>query len=118
MERVRCGRGPARSAAVDGHTLSLTVIDGWMSSQHAELKSAGGCWEMADLDSKNGSLVNGARVQMAALGDGDLIQLGRTFFRFRTTLAREGPAVVDPAGLAPGTTGLSTLSPRFRAVLE
>src|SRR5438105_6056391 len=62
IERVRCRRGRARSATVEGRTLTVAVADGWMSSQHAELRSTGGGWELADLGSKNGSLLNGARV--------------------------------------------------------
>ena len=60
--RVRLGRGAARSADTDGEgSLALRIADGWMSSGHAELRLSGGRWEVADLDSKNGSFLNGVR---------------------------------------------------------
>ena len=116
--RVRLGRGAARSADTDGEgSLALRIADGWMSSGHAELRLSGGRWEVADLDSKNGSFLNGVRVRAAPLADGDLLQLGRTFFRFCAEMADGGPAILDAAELQPGPAVLQTFSPAFADVL-
>jgi pSer/pThr/pTyr-binding forkhead associated (FHA) protein len=37
---------------------------------------------LEDLQSTNGTQVNGKRVRSAALADGDEIQIGKTLFRF------------------------------------
>ena len=117
IARVRIQRGRARSARIDGDELEIEIPDSWMSSRHAELRSAAGRWELHDLDSKNGSRVNGERVKSALLGDGELVQLGGTFLRFRTGLAGGGPALLDFRELMPGPCGLPTLSPLFGALL-
>jgi transcriptional regulator with PAS, ATPase and Fis domain len=86
-----------------------------MSSRHAELRRDSDGWQLVDLDSKNGSLVNGARVQAARIGDGDLIQLAHTFFRFHAAQQIVG----SMASIARGTGGvLTTLSPVFAAVIS
>ena len=117
IARVRIQRGRARSARIDGNELDIDIPDSWMSSQHAELRPTAGGWELHDLDSKNGSLVNRARVKSALLGDGELVQLGGTFLRFRAAQDDGGPALLDFRDLAPGPCGLHTLSPVFAALL-
>jgi DNA-binding NtrC family response regulator len=117
IELVRFQRGRARSAELEGPVLTVRVPDGWMSSEHAELRRAGQLWQLIDLQSKNGSLVRGVRERVAPVGDGDLLQLGRTFFRFHAALAIEGPTLLDAADLPPGPLGLRTLSAAFAAKL-
>jgi sigma-54 dependent transcriptional regulator, acetoin dehydrogenase operon transcriptional activator AcoR len=119
VRRVRLGRGPERSARLDDDgVVDVAVPDGWMSSRHAELLRVGDVWELTDLGSKNGTLKNGARVRGTdgvPVGDGDLLQLGHTFFRFREELPVSGPAFVDARDL-PEQAG--SLSPAFAVVIE
>lgn len=62
------GRGPE-------NTLRLTERN--VSRQHASLRRENGRWLLVDLDSYNGSYINGQRVPgQQELADGDLIQLG------------------------------------------
>jgi diguanylate cyclase (GGDEF)-like protein len=62
---------------------SLTIADGSVSRihSHIEPRETGG-YRLADLNSRNGTFVNGARVTLADLKDGDYLQLGECVFRF------------------------------------
>ena len=78
--KVRFGRREKRFAGVDSDLVSIEIPDRWMSSRHAELRLGERGWQLADLDSKNGTRRNEERVQSAAVGDGDRFQLGHTLF--------------------------------------
>ena len=84
------GRGdapPERTLVGGRRTLHLRVDDGQASSTHASVAKAYGRWVLRDLGSKNGTRVNGRRVDQHSLDDGDLLEIGRTFFLFRDRLA-------------------------------
>jgi hypothetical protein len=54
----------------------VQVHDANVSRRHAELRREGQSWWLVDLDSTNGTELNGKRVQRAKLEDGDTITLG------------------------------------------
>jgi transcriptional regulator of acetoin/glycerol metabolism len=83
LEEVRIGRGTPRSWRRTGRTLELVVDDHEISRKHAVLRHNDDVWELTDLDSKNGTKVNGTRVSRAALVDGDVIELGAVSFVFK-----------------------------------
>ena len=56
----------------------LQVEDANVSRRHAELRREGSSWWLVDLDSTNGTELNGKRVQRMQLDDGDTITLGAT----------------------------------------
>jgi len=56
----------------------VQVPDANVSRRHAELRQEGSSWWVVDLDSTNGTEVNGQRVPRAKLSDGDTITLGST----------------------------------------
>lgn len=88
-EQVLIGRGEGRPtrAVVDGRrTLRLFLADGQASSHHVSVAKAHGRWVIRDLGSKNGTRVNGRRVEQQGLEDGDLIEIGRTFLLYRDAL--------------------------------
>ncbi len=97
VHEVSIGRGSPRVAeragAAPSTRLSLRVPDRWMSSRHARLTCSFGRWILEDQGSKNGSQINGAPTQRAELRDGDLFELGHTFFLFRRAVE---PAPGDP----------------------
>jgi pSer/pThr/pTyr-binding forkhead associated (FHA) protein len=66
----------------------LQVPDANVSRRHAELRHEGSSWWVVDLDSTNGTDVNGKRVPRAKLASGDTITLGETELVF----ARRGGA--------------------------
>jgi MoxR-like ATPase len=52
------------------------IDDGLVSTQHARITWDKGQWALADLQSSNGTLVNGNAIDTVVLKEGDLIQIG------------------------------------------
>lgn len=48
----------------------------YVSGHHGRLEQQGGIWHYLDLNSTNGTFVNGQRVQSVALQDGDILRIG------------------------------------------
>ena len=70
------GRSPNADVTIDHPTVSR---------QHARLKWINGRYRLFDLGSKNGTMVNGKRVQSTMLRDGDKVQLGDVVLSFRSS---------------------------------
>src|SRR5262249_48539328 len=123
-EEVVIGRSSeregVRATPGAGGRSTWSVPDTWISSTHAIIRRSAGGWSIEDAKSKNGTLVNGRPTQTAALADGDLIELGQTFFLFRESLATwpTSPDFVDTSGLRPTAPGLVTLVPPFAEELK
>ena len=62
----------------------LVVFDAGVSRQHAVIRKDAMGYRIADLGSRNGTLVNGVPVAEEALSEGDLITLGSVSLRFST----------------------------------
>ena len=60
----------------------LQVEDANVSRRHAELRREGPSWWIVDLESTNGTELNGKRVTKSKLNDGDTITLGGTELAF------------------------------------
>jgi transcriptional regulator with GAF, ATPase, and Fis domain len=103
-----------------GGRFTMAVPDPWMSSSHAVLRRVVGDWIIEDARSKNGTLIDGKMTARATLADGDLIELGHTFFLFRKFLAASGASqpVVDAGALRPPAPGLGTLVPALAEEFE
>lgn len=54
----------------------IQLLSDGVSRHHARLTASAVGWEIRDMDSTNGVLVNGVKTKMARLKDGDRIQLG------------------------------------------
>lgn len=116
VEVVSLARGePIVDRSVPGR-LAIRLPDPRMSSSHAELRESSG-WRLEDTGSKNGCFVNGERRREAPIRDGDVIELGWTFFLFKESLPL-------PIGQAPDLdakarpTRLSTLSPTLARAFQ
>ncbi len=120
IDEVSFGRADQRSSSradeAGKRTLRLGIADRWMSGQHAKVSRVLRSWVLEDTKSKNGVRRNGEAVQRAELVDGDVLELGRTFFLFRA----DQPAASDLESetLKPAAPGLATLSPGLSAQLE
>ncbi len=68
------GRDPSNAVPLDR--------DNTASRRHAQISDAGGAYQLQDLGSSNGTLVNGARVSEIVLNPGDEVAIGGTRFRF------------------------------------
>ncbi|WP_394822899.1 sigma 54-interacting transcriptional regulator [Pendulispora albinea] len=118
MAQVVFGRGSSRAIGRQQigtpNQLSVRMADPWLSSTHARLTYVLRRWVLEDAGSKNGCIVQGVRKAQAQLVDGDIIELGYTFFIFREDLAHEpgDPAIFEAPRAEGGAAGkLSTLIP-------
>ncbi len=64
-----------------GRQADLALSEATMSRSHAALVYAEGQWFLEDLDSTNGTLLNGSRTSRAPVKTGDELQLGRLVLR-------------------------------------
>ena len=78
---VGLGAAPSTIGRVPESTIVLS--DPNASRHHAELHLDGDSFELVDLGSTNGSLVNGVRVSRQLLVDGDELTFGTIDLRFR-----------------------------------
>ena len=69
---LRIGRGPDND---------VVISDLSVSRHHAELRRTGDAYQIVDLDSHNGTFVNGQRVGSAPLAEGDIVGIGPSTFR-------------------------------------
>jgi transcriptional regulator with AAA-type ATPase domain len=116
LDQVVLGRGDARRWERDaaGRRLVIGIPDVRMSQAHARLVRAGNRWSVEDTGSKNGVILRGARHERVTLEDGDIFELGHTFFLFRdapTPVPAPLPLDVDAAQLQPAAAGLLTFVP-------
>ncbi len=56
----------------------LVLSDPGISRHHARVGASDGAWVLHDLQSTNGTFVNGTRVAQARIGKGDVVTLGST----------------------------------------
>lgn len=120
VDVVELNRGPARRLERAGRTLRVTVADQSMSSEHARIERTTEGWELVDCGSKNGTLVNGAKIDRAPLGDSDVILAGHTIFVYRAPVPiPRGVGPVDRIELgADVPNALQTLNVALHAQLS
>jgi Nif-specific regulatory protein len=93
---------------------TIVLLDEHASRAHARLHYEDGCWHLADLESRNGTRLDGQPVRRAVpLAHGQEILIGATRLRFSldtsdTQTAHPSPAtqVIEPPGVS--TTSLQT----------
>ena len=61
---------------------AIQLHDTEVSRQHAEVRRIAGAYVVTDLNSSNGTFVNGKRVREHVLASGDQLQVGRTLMLF------------------------------------
>jgi DNA-binding NtrC family response regulator len=115
VSAVVIGRGERGSerTGVRGRELVVRVPDEKMSSSHARLEATGRGFTVRDLDSKNGTLVNGEPCPSGKLSDGDVLEVGQTFFVYREQVASlpgDLPVVVGSSDQR-AVLALATLQP-------
>ncbi len=119
---IRLDAGPTVLGRDEGTGILGFPTDTRVSRHHAELTVTEAFSRVCirDLDSKNGTFVNGRKVSELHLVDGDLIRLGESFLLVRWHHRAEEPAS-DLSGRAPTMIELRTavdkLDPFVRRVL-
>ena len=108
------GRGAPRGERAETGSetqLRVEVPDRFLSASHAVLQRVFGRWVLGDAGSRNGTFVDGARVEHADLHDGAVFEIGHSFFVFRAS----GGAEPVPG---PGSDrSVGSLQPAFEAQL-
>lgn len=69
----------------DAVKCDVILSDTKLSAQHARIRQEGEEFIFYDLASKNGSFINGVRVQRQILADDDIITVGTTKLVFKVT---------------------------------
>ena len=98
VEFRRSSLGNFTATTEDG-VLRLGLPHPWVSSHHADLELEGTA-ELVDLDSRNGTLVEGDMIERAVLASGDVFEVGRCFFALRETKAPVHEAAAGPHPVA------------------
>jgi transcriptional regulator of acetoin/glycerol metabolism len=120
IDEVTVGRGTDRIAARTADRLALSMPGGWLSSAHLRIHRDGPRWLLEDVQSRNGTRVNGESVVHHALRDGDLVEAGHTLILFREAL-HAPPAVAldfDTRSASWPGPGLETLVPAFAGEID
>jgi MoxR-like ATPase len=91
---------------------NLPLNDSKVSRRHAKLYFENGVWNLADLDSANGTALNHQPVTISVLRENDVVSIGATTFIFKKDSAPE-VAVAAPA--APAPTAKPEVKPESKA---
>ncbi len=99
---LRWGRGEADAVEAAAGRATMTIDDPSLSVQHAKLTRlmlmGSPSYMVEDLDSVNGCLVNGERIQEpTVLEDGDVVETGQTFWKFHHRAVAHVEALVAAA---------------------
>ncbi|MEV4124150.1 FHA domain-containing protein [Nocardia sp. NPDC049707] len=94
----------------------IVAHDLMLSRHHAELRTIGdGKYRIVDLDSHNGTYVNGHRIDAADLSESDLIGMGHTTFRLVGDELRE---FVDTGDVSVSVQSLTVRTPDGKVLLD
>jgi DNA-binding NtrC family response regulator len=121
VNEVILGRSEARSVTRTSRhgytTMRVGLPARSMSSTHARLVRAQGTWILEDAGSRNGSFLNGRRIERFAVSDKDVIEAGHVLLLLRERVEMvDGPADVDAAA-SHHEPGWGTLLPRLESEL-
>src|SRR4051812_15833693 len=104
---VWLSRGREARVEVENADVRLLLPDPFLSGKHATLQRVYGRWLLEDAGSRNGTFVDGVRVERLELTDGVVFEAGHGFFLFRDSTP-------EGAGVAPA----SSLHAAFDAQLQ
>jgi transcriptional regulator of acetoin/glycerol metabolism len=118
LDQIHVRRGAQSEVAqrpVDARQVDVVLADPRVSAVHARFTFVGQRWHVEDCGSRNGTFVNGARVEHAELADGDVIDAGQALFRYRERISQDGDVVIRlPAALRGG----ASLLPEIQGELD
>src|SRR5215831_8663540 len=103
---LRIGRAPDND---------VVISDLSVSRHHAELRRVGDSYQIADLDSHNGTFVNGQRVVTAPLTEGDIVSVGPSTFRLSGAELQE---FVDTGDISLVARDLTVTLPNGKVLLD
>ena len=74
----------------------VCILDNGLSRRHSAIETISGRSYLVDLRSKNGSFINGVRVDREALQPGDVIRLGEVLFTLADQASSAGVRTLEP----------------------
>lgn len=80
---------------------TVAVRDVLLSRRHCQIEPLLDRWVISDLGSKNGTFIEGQRVDRKTLEDGDVVRIGRTSVCFRAGAFVPAPPSERPADFRP-----------------
>ncbi len=81
-EEIKIELEKTKIALGRGLNVDLTIPDRLSSRFHCSIEFKNNAWYISDLKSRNGTFVNGERIQEAQLSPGDRIRIGETVLLF------------------------------------
>jgi len=123
VDEIHLGRGDERTATIDGpkgdRRMTLSLPSPSLSRLHARLRRAPLGWYLEDPGSRNGSYLNGQRVERGLVGADDILELGHAFITLRDFEERLDEPTRDLASgdLEREPLGFRTLLPTLAAGL-
>ena len=112
---VPCGGGPSvnllKSRVVIGRSpaCDLVINDRDVSSRHCTLELINGYWQVVDLESKNGTTVDGMAYRKKWILSGCILGLARKRFRLEYQPKGECPTLADDDEIIPPKRSLTEL---------
>ncbi|HKA98821.1 MAG TPA: FHA domain-containing protein, partial [Streptosporangiaceae bacterium] len=103
---LRIGRAPDND---------VVISDLSVSRHHAELRKVGETYQIVDLNSHNGTFVNGQRVASAPLTEGDIVGIGPSTFHLAGTELQE---FVDTGDISLVAQDLTVTLPGGKVLLD
>jgi adenylate cyclase len=110
--------GPARTTIGRGAKCDLVIDDGRVSTNHAAIEFESGRWFVADLGSKNGTILNGRKIEKSLLSNGDILQVGLVEIRCEVHAAPHQPSVVLDDTSMPEAMDMSISMEQLESMLE
>ena len=97
---------------------TLRLPDPSISRHHCVLRKVGNGYEIQDLQSSNGVLLNGSRVQSSPLRDGDRITLGQIQMTYSSPADEQGATVAIQIPVPSNPLGTVRMSPEQMAAIH
>lgn len=93
----------------------VDLADVAASPEHCEILREGSGWKLVDLESRDGTRVNGSYVNQAVLADGDVIEIGSTKIEFVGGAVAAAPPPPAPVAAAPPPPPAAAAPPPARS---
>lgn len=131
---IEQGKGRGQSFDFDAEEIvigrsdeaDIVLADGGVSRRHARIVLQGDRWALEDLETANGTFLNGSKVDQELLENGDQIGIGQVVFVFEADAPAEGstrivsvpapdPDATNPKGTSAKATGPKATGPKAAA---
>ena len=77
-----------------GFNVDLTIVDKLASRLHCSIEYKNGIWHIHDMNSRNGTYLNGEKIKSAELVPGDRLTIGDTNFIFERAAVKGTKTVI------------------------